>query len=49
VAGRVRQGPAAFLVTIALVVPLTIVFARVFASVFEIPFRRRGRTARSGR
>jgi peptidoglycan/LPS O-acetylase OafA/YrhL len=24
-----------------LAVPLTIVFARVFASVFEVPFRRR--------
>jgi peptidoglycan/LPS O-acetylase OafA/YrhL len=40
VAGRVRQGVPAFLVSLALVVPLTIVFARVFASVFEIPFRR---------
>jgi peptidoglycan/LPS O-acetylase OafA/YrhL len=41
VAGRVRQGVPAFLVTLALVVPLTVVFARVFASVFEIPFRQR--------
>ncbi len=41
VAGRVRQGVPAFVVSLALVVPLTIVFARVFASVFEIPFRRR--------
>ena len=56
VAGRVRQGVPAFLVMIALVLPLTIVFARAFASVFEIPFRRRssgrggrGRTAPSGR
>jgi peptidoglycan/LPS O-acetylase OafA/YrhL len=60
VAGRVRQGVPAFVVSLALVVPLTIVFARVFASVFEIPFRRsgsrsnprrasRGRTAPSGR
>ena len=40
VAGRVRQGVPAFVVSLALVVPLTIVFARVFASVFEIPFRR---------
>jgi peptidoglycan/LPS O-acetylase OafA/YrhL len=38
VAGRVRQGVPAFLVSLALVLPLTIVFARVFASVFEIPF-----------
>jgi len=29
-----------YVVSLALVVPLTIVFARVFASVFEIPFRR---------
>jgi peptidoglycan/LPS O-acetylase OafA/YrhL len=40
VAGRVRQGVPAFVVSLALVVPLTIVFARVFAAVFEIPFRR---------
>jgi peptidoglycan/LPS O-acetylase OafA/YrhL len=44
VAGRVRQGVPAFVVSLALVVPLTIVFARVFASVFETPFRQsRGR------
>ena len=42
VAGRVRQGVPAFLVSLALVLPLTIVFARVFASVFETPFRQRG-------
>jgi peptidoglycan/LPS O-acetylase OafA/YrhL len=41
VAGRVSQGVPAFLVTLALVLPLTIVFARLFASVFETPFRRR--------
>jgi peptidoglycan/LPS O-acetylase OafA/YrhL len=40
VAGRVRQGVPAFVVSLALLVPLTIAFARVFASVFEIPFRR---------
>jgi peptidoglycan/LPS O-acetylase OafA/YrhL len=40
VAGRVRQGVPAFLVSLALVVPLTIVFARLFASVFETPFRQ---------
>lgn len=39
VAGRVRQGVPAFLVSLALVLPLTILFARVFASVFETPFR----------
>jgi peptidoglycan/LPS O-acetylase OafA/YrhL len=41
VAGRVRQGVPAFVVSLALVIPLTIVFARVFASLFETPFRRR--------
>jgi peptidoglycan/LPS O-acetylase OafA/YrhL len=41
VAGRVPQGVPAFLVALALVVPLTIAFARVFAAVFEIPFRAR--------
>jgi peptidoglycan/LPS O-acetylase OafA/YrhL len=41
VAGRVRQGVPAFVVSLALVLPLTIAFARVFARVFEIPFRRR--------
>jgi hypothetical protein len=40
VAGRVGQGAPAFLVSLALVVPLTIVFARAFAAVFETPFRR---------
>lgn len=41
VAGRVPQGVPAFLVALAVVVPLTIGFARAFASVFEIPFRHR--------
>jgi peptidoglycan/LPS O-acetylase OafA/YrhL len=40
IAGRVRQGVPAFLASLVLAVPLTIVFARVFASVFEIPFRQ---------
>jgi peptidoglycan/LPS O-acetylase OafA/YrhL len=40
VAGRVRQGVPAFIVSLALVLPLTIVFARLFASVFERPSRR---------
>jgi peptidoglycan/LPS O-acetylase OafA/YrhL len=40
VAGRVRQGVPAFVVSLALVLPLTIVFARVFASIFEAPSRR---------
>ena len=38
VAGRVSQGVPAFLVSLAIVLPLTIVFARLFASVFERPF-----------
>ena len=60
VAPWVRHGVVAFVLTLALVVPLTIVFARVFASVFETPFRQRaglsnrrrggrGRTGPSGR
>ena len=40
VAGRVHQGVPAFLVTLALALPLTILFARVFASVFEAPLLR---------
>jgi peptidoglycan/LPS O-acetylase OafA/YrhL len=50
VAGRVHQGVPAFVVTLALVVPLTTVFARVFAKVFETPFRqhRRGPLDRDG-
>ena len=41
VAGRVHQGVPAFMVSLALVLPLTIVFARLFASVFEAPFQQR--------
>jgi peptidoglycan/LPS O-acetylase OafA/YrhL len=41
VAGRVRPGVPAFVVSLALVVPVTIAFARVFAAVFETPFQRR--------
>jgi peptidoglycan/LPS O-acetylase OafA/YrhL len=41
VRGRVHQGVPAFVVTLALVLPLTIAFARIFASVFETPFRQR--------
>ncbi len=40
VAGRVGRGVPAFVISLALVLPLTIVFARGFASVFEKPFRR---------
>jgi peptidoglycan/LPS O-acetylase OafA/YrhL len=50
VAGRVRQGVPAFFVSLALALPLTIVFALVFASAFEIPFRRaRSRSAEARR
>jgi len=45
VAGRVGPGVPAFLVSLALVLPLTIVFARLFASVFERPFLHRGSRA----
>ncbi len=41
VAGRVHRGVPAFIVTLAIALPLTIVFARIFAAVFEAPFRRR--------
>ena len=40
VAGRVGQGAPSFLLAVALIVPLTILFARGFAAVFEIPFQR---------
>jgi peptidoglycan/LPS O-acetylase OafA/YrhL len=40
VAGRVRQGVPSFLVSLAIVVPVTIVFSRLFAAVFEVPFRK---------
>jgi peptidoglycan/LPS O-acetylase OafA/YrhL len=40
VAGRIAQGVPAFLVTLGLVLPLTILFARGFASVFETTTRR---------
>jgi peptidoglycan/LPS O-acetylase OafA/YrhL len=47
VAGRVRPGVPAFLVSLAIVLPLTIVFARLFASVFEKPFMRHGSSSRA--
>jgi peptidoglycan/LPS O-acetylase OafA/YrhL len=40
VAGRVAPGVPAFLVLLALTLPLSIVLARLFASAFEIPFLR---------
>jgi peptidoglycan/LPS O-acetylase OafA/YrhL len=49
VAGRVGQGVPAFLVSLAIVLPLTIVFARLFASVFETPFMSSQRVRRAPR
>ncbi len=49
VAGRVHPGVPAFVVSLALVLPLTILFARGFASVFERRFRTTSRTAASKR
>jgi peptidoglycan/LPS O-acetylase OafA/YrhL len=40
VAQRYHHGPTAFLVMVALVLPATIVLARLFASVFERPLLR---------
>jgi peptidoglycan/LPS O-acetylase OafA/YrhL len=40
VAGRVSQGVPAFLVMVAVAVPVTIAVARVFAALFEKPFLR---------
>jgi peptidoglycan/LPS O-acetylase OafA/YrhL len=41
VRGRVPAGAPMFLVLCAVTVPLTVVFARLFAEVFEFPFQRR--------
>jgi peptidoglycan/LPS O-acetylase OafA/YrhL len=49
VAGRVHRGAPFFVVSLALVAPLTIGFSRVFASVFETPFRRRQTSPRAVR
>lgn len=40
VLGRVRPGTPTFLVLTAVLVPLTVGFARLFAVVFELPFQR---------
>jgi peptidoglycan/LPS O-acetylase OafA/YrhL len=40
VVGRVAPGVPAFLVSLVLTLPLSIVLARLFASVFETPFLR---------
>ena len=45
VAGWIGQGIPAFLVSLALVLPLAIAFAQVFAAVFETPFRPRRRSS----
>jgi peptidoglycan/LPS O-acetylase OafA/YrhL len=45
VAGRYGHGALAFLVTAAIVLPLTIALARVFAEIFEIPFQRKRKRA----
>jgi peptidoglycan/LPS O-acetylase OafA/YrhL len=42
VAQRYHHGPAAFVVMVALVLPVTIAFAWLFALVFERPFLRNG-------
>jgi hypothetical protein len=39
--GRVPLGVPMFLVLCAIVLPLTVLFARLFAEVFELPFQRR--------
>ena len=49
VVGRVATGVPAFLVSLGLVLPLTIGFAWVFATVFETPFRRAHGTSRVAR
>jgi peptidoglycan/LPS O-acetylase OafA/YrhL len=46
--GRVPQGVPMFLVLCAILLPLTVGFARLFAEVFELPFQRRRGWARSG-
>jgi peptidoglycan/LPS O-acetylase OafA/YrhL len=40
VAGRAGHGGPSFLLALAVVVPATVLFARAFAAVFEIPFQR---------
>ncbi|HEY7077070.1 MAG TPA: acyltransferase [Solirubrobacteraceae bacterium] len=47
VAGRVHQGVPAFVVTVAVAVPLTVVFARLFASIFERPQLRSAEPVRA--
>jgi peptidoglycan/LPS O-acetylase OafA/YrhL len=49
VAGRVAQGVWAFTVTLAIALPLTVLFARIFASVFEIRFLQHRRSSGAAR
>ena len=50
IAGRVRQGVPSFLVSVAIVVPATLLFARGFAALFAVRASRLDRTAvRPGR
>jgi peptidoglycan/LPS O-acetylase OafA/YrhL len=49
VAGRVPEGSPMFLVSLALVLPLTIMFARGFAAAFETPFLQLHRSPRTAR
>jgi peptidoglycan/LPS O-acetylase OafA/YrhL len=49
VAGRIPRGVPAFVVTLAIALPLTIVFARAFAAVFEKPFLRHHAASRARR
>jgi peptidoglycan/LPS O-acetylase OafA/YrhL len=39
-AGRIRTGVPSFLLSLAIVIPATLIFGRMFAAVFEIPFQR---------
>jgi peptidoglycan/LPS O-acetylase OafA/YrhL len=40
VLGRVAAGTPTFLVLAAILLPMTVCFARLFAAVFELPFQR---------
>jgi peptidoglycan/LPS O-acetylase OafA/YrhL len=40
IAGRVGHGGPSFLLAVAFIVPATVLFARMFAAIFEIPFQR---------
>jgi peptidoglycan/LPS O-acetylase OafA/YrhL len=40
VRGRVTAGTPTFFVLVAILLPMTVIFARMFAAVFELPFQR---------